>query len=59
MNAVMQEIKMAAREAPRVFFAPLVGAAKEMRRQVQLLTDARQDRGVAPTKRDSRSRSVR
>jgi hypothetical protein len=41
MSKLMQEIKIAAREAPRVYFAPLVGAAQEMRRQVRLLSAAR------------------
>ena len=46
MSTIMQEVKLAAKEAPRVFFAPLVGAVQEMRRQVQLLGEARlQQRG--------------
>ena len=44
MTNIMREIKIAAREAPRVYFAPLVGAAHEMRRQVRLLSAARQDK---------------
>ena len=41
MNRVLQEIRMAAYEAPRIYFAPLVGAVKEMRRQIHLLAQAR------------------
>lgn len=41
MNRVLQEVRLAAYEAPRVYFAPLVGAVKEMRRQIQLLAEAR------------------
>ena len=44
MSAIIREVKFAAKEAPRVFFAPLVGAVQEMRRQIQMLTEARQQR---------------
>ena len=49
MSNFMREIKMAAREAPRVYFAPLVGAAQEMRRQVRLMTAARQGPRIQKT----------
>lgn len=49
MSTVMREIKLAAREAPRVYFAPLVGAVQEMRRQVRLLASARQGHKVKRT----------
>ena len=41
MNRVLQAVRLAAYEAPRVYFAPLVGAVKEMRVQLQLLAEAR------------------
>lgn len=41
MNRVLKEVRMAAYEAPRIYFAPLVGAVKEMRRQMHLLAQAR------------------
>ncbi len=41
MSNFLREVKLAAREAPRVYFAPLVGAAKEMQRQVRLMSAAR------------------
>lgn len=43
MSNLMREVKLAAKEAPRVYFAPLVGAVYEMRRQVQLLGAARRE----------------
>jgi len=54
MNRVLQEIRMAAYEAPRVYFAPLVGAAKEMRRQMHLLAQARRPAPMPRT--DSKDR---
>lgn len=58
MSNLIREIKMAAREAPRVYFAPLVGAAQEMRRQVRLLAAARQShRNNQPV--DSRTTGIR
>jgi hypothetical protein len=58
MSNFMREVKLAAKEAPRVYFAPLVGAVREMRRQVQLLEAARrqqrsQHTGPAKTTRPS------
>lgn len=41
MNRVLKEVRLAAYEAPRIYFAPLVGAIKEMRRQMLLLAQAR------------------
>ena len=41
MNPVLKEVRLAASEAPRIYFAPLVGAIKEMRRQMVLLAKAR------------------
>ncbi|MDT8992782.1 hypothetical protein RQP54_18055 [Curvibacter sp. APW13] len=41
MSKFLREVQLAAREAPRVYFAPLVGAAKEMQRQVRLMSAAR------------------
>jgi len=41
MNRVLKEVCVAAYEAPRIYFAPLVGAVKEMRRQMHLLAQAR------------------
>lgn len=41
MNRVLKEVRLAAYEAPRIYFAPLVGAVKEMRRQMHLLAQAR------------------
>lgn len=40
MNRVLKEVRVAACEAPRIYFAPLVGAVKEMRRQMYLLAQA-------------------
>lgn len=54
MNRVLQEIRMAAYEAPRVYFAPLVGAVKEMRRQMHLLARARRPASILRT--DSKDR---
>jgi len=54
MNRVLQEIRVAAYEAPRVYFAPLVGAAKEMRRQMHLLAQARRPPSMLRT--DSKDR---
>lgn len=48
MSTVLQEMKLAAQEAPRVFFAPVVGAAKEMRRQIQLMAAARSTKQQLP-----------
>lgn len=39
MNALMREIVEAAKESPRLFFAPLVGAIKAVRRETDHLTD--------------------
>lgn len=55
MNQVLREIRMAALEAPRVYFAPLVGAVKEMRRQMHLLARARRQPHTRGT--DARDRS--
>lgn len=41
MNRVLKEVRLATYEAPRIYFAPLVGAIKEMRRQMHLLAQAR------------------
>ena len=56
MSTIMQEVKLAAKEAPRVFFAPLVGAVQEMRRQVQLLGEARLQQRGQNNSSDSKSR---
>lgn len=40
-NRVLKEVRMAAYEAPRIYFAPIVGAVKEMRHQMRLLAQAR------------------
>lgn len=39
MNALMREIVEAAKESPKLFFAPLVGAIKAVRREMDHLTD--------------------
>ena len=33
MNRLWHEIKVAARQAPRLYFAPFIGAYKEMRKE--------------------------
>ena len=42
MNAFMREIVEAAKESPRLFFAPLVGAIEAVRREMEHLTDGSQ-----------------
>ncbi len=54
MSNFMHEVKLAATEAPRVYFAPLVGAVNEMRRQIQLLGAARRQQrsqNIGPAKK--------
>ncbi|NPT35686.1 hypothetical protein [Paraburkholderia xenovorans] len=38
MNALMREIVEAAKESPKLFFAPLLGAIKAIRREMVHLT---------------------
>jgi len=55
MNRVLEEVRLAAYEAPRVYFAPLVGAVKEMQRQIQLLAEARRQTPIRKNpKKDQR-----
>lgn len=55
MNRVLKEVRLAAYEAPRVYFAPLVGAVKEMQRQIQLLAEARRQTPIRKNpKKDQR-----
>ena len=42
MNAFMREIVEAAKESPRLFFAPLVGAIEAVRREMDRLADGGQ-----------------
>lgn len=37
MNELLHEIKVAARQASRLYFAPFVGAAKEVMKEVRAL----------------------
>lgn len=55
MNAVVREFMKAAREAPRLFFLPIMGAIEAVRREVEHsrcdrhpdeLVDARSDNGT-------------
>lgn len=39
MNAFMREVVKAAKESPRLFFAPLVGAIEAVRREMDHLAD--------------------
>ena len=49
MHAVLREIRIAALEAPQIYFAPLIGATKEMKRQWRLMMRPRPARsGTVP-----------
>jgi hypothetical protein len=48
MNVFLQEIVEAAKESPRLFFAPLVGAIEAIRREMNHLADGDQRKPGCP-----------
>lgn len=53
MNRVLREIGLAAREAPRMYFAPVIGVVRGLRVQYETLNAKRFRRGVRPHKKQS------
>lgn len=44
MNAFIQEFAMAARQSPRLFFAPIVGAVDAVRRELARMSSSTESR---------------
>ena len=57
MNRVWEEVVYAARQAPRMYFAPLVGAVREVKRVSREIQQANRER--AERQRTDRSAPAR
>ncbi len=52
MNKLLHEMQIAAKQAPRLYFAPFVGAVKAMKKEIRALRRA----STQPTSKESNSK---
>lgn len=55
MNKVLYEMKLAAEQAPRLYFAPFVGAVLAMKKEARALRRPRVSIASTPTEREHKA----